>query len=109
MFEVQSHFQKSLDELGIIRSSKPEEIRNYALFLIQGLANKTIHPDHALPILEKICVSTDYEKEYMTWYELNDARIDVESGHYPHMFPSVYGGSIVDVCAKEAQKYLKQM
>jgi hypothetical protein len=106
MFEVQSHFKRSLDELGIVRVSKLEDIRNYALYLIKGLANKTIHPDDALPILEKICVHSDYSSEYMIWYELNNARQDVESGHYPHMFPSVYGGNIVDVCSDEAQRYL---
>jgi hypothetical protein len=107
MFEVQSHFRKSIDELGIVRKSQSEEINDYAIILISGLVDKSISPDTALPILNKLCVASDYE-EYFIFYELDDARLDVNSGHYPHMYPDAYDNDFIEVVSKEAKAYLKK-
>lgn len=106
LFEVKGHFEKSINELGILRKTPDEEIHDYALTLIRSLANKNISPKEALPLLSDICIKTGYNSKYMIWYSLEDARMDVEVGEYPYGFPDAYGKDFADIVSFEAQKYL---
>lgn len=107
-FEVKHHFIKALKELRIERKSEKEEIESYVTEVAQAVVNGRIQPKVAVATMNSICIASDYPSELMGWYALDDARMDLEYGTYPHAYPKAYNRDFSEVVIEYAQEYLKE-
>jgi len=107
-FEVQDHFSRSLKELGIERKENDVEIKRYAIETVRHILNGSIDHKVGVSTLNSVCIAGDYPSYLMDWYSLDDAMIDIDSGHYPNGFPEAYGKDFREVVLGVAREFLNE-
>lgn len=70
--EVQTYFDKSINELGLKLPTDAEAIKNYAIHLCQQVVAYKIAPQEGVNLLDSFYTATDYEPIYSIWTELNE-------------------------------------
>jgi len=105
-FEAREHFLQAMRELGLSEPDPHTAMRAYACELAQQLASGTLDPTAGVRHLYDMCVTESYRRDFMIWYELDDALADIAAGNHPWTYPALTPENQSKVIREEAIKFM---
>lgn len=81
-WEVDHYFELALNDLNISKPNKEEAIKYYSIYLCEQMLNGEISPSNGLEKFCWIAQELDYPDEYMMWYELEDAVLNINCEYF---------------------------
>ncbi len=104
--EAEDYFLRSLKELELNQPDSETAIRAYACEIAQRMIEGKITGRDGVRALYKICIETEYAREFVIWYELDDALDSLLHGDYPFTYESATLGSFDDIAKREATNFI---
>lgn len=104
--EVEDAFRLTLSELGIDPPEPDETLWRYAKLVARQLLDGKIEAVQAVQILNQICIQLDYPRELAVWDNLDDAWLNISSGHEAYLVPAVTRDNFPDRVRDEAAEFL---
>jgi hypothetical protein len=108
-FEVEGYFLRSARELGLRIPDAAEAVRAYACELARELAAGRLDAREGVRELYRICLGTEYAREYVIWLRLDDALDSLLSGGYAHTYESATLENFEEVARREAEKFVAEV
>lgn len=105
-FEAEDYFLRSIKELNLNVPDCANAIRAYACDIARQIINGQLTGQQGVRTLYKICVATEYEREFMGWYELNEALDNLVAGGYPFTYESPTLENFDEVAKQEAENFI---
>ena len=106
-FEAQERFAYCARELSLPDLTKSDAVRGYAKYLAMQIINGQSPPREGVRKLCVLCYENDYPKYLMPFYNLDDARADVDGGYEPFSWPSATHANLDDLVLAEARTFLQ--
>ena len=107
-FEAEQHFARALHELRISQPSRLEALKAYACEMAQQILDGVMSPEQGVRALYRLCVAAEYGRDFMVWYELDDALDDLGAGSYPWSTTPTKE-NIGEIIKTEARKFIDEM
>ena len=71
-FEAEHYFARLLKELNLNPPAPHAAIRAYACEIARQMIESKITAQDCVRKLSRLCIGTDYDRDFMIWYELDD-------------------------------------
>ena len=104
--EVEDAFLLTLSELGIEPPAPDLTLWRYAEYVAQQLLNDKIGAVQACQIISQVYIQLDYPRELAVWDNLDDAWLNISSGHKDYLTPAVTRDNFPDRVRNEAAEFL---
>ncbi|MCA1617990.1 MAG: hypothetical protein LC795_01460 [Acidobacteria bacterium] len=108
-FEAEGYFLRSARELGLRIPDSAGAVRAYACEIARELVEGRLDAREAVRALYRICLGTEYEREYIIWLRLDDALDSLLSGGYAYTYESATLENFEEVARQEAGKFVAEM
>lgn len=105
-FEAENYFFRSVQELGLAVPEPESAIRAYACGIAQEIIEGHITGQEGVRMLYAICVATEYNRDFIVWYELDDARTSLLFGDYPFTYESATLENFDEIAKQEAVNFI---
>ncbi|HEX8607680.1 MAG TPA: hypothetical protein VF679_03450 [Pedobacter sp.] len=105
-YETEDYFLRSIKELDFIIPDSETAIRGYACATAQQIIDEKITGQQGVRALYKICVATQYERDFIIWLELDDALDSLLYGDYPYSYESATLESFDEIAKREAESFI---
>lgn len=109
LHEAEDYFLRSARELGLRIPDPAEAVRAYACEIAREMLDGRLDAREGVRALYRICIGTEYEREYIVWLRLDDALDSLLSGGYAHAYESATLESFEEVARREAEKFVAEM
>ena len=108
-YEVEDYFLRSAKELGLNIPDAETAIRAYACEIAQHIVEGQLAGQEGVRALYRICLATEYDRDYLIWLELDDALDSLLSGEYAYTYESATLDNFNEVAKQEAEKFIVEM
>jgi hypothetical protein len=105
-FEAEDYFNRSLKELDLSLPDSENAIRAYACEIAGQIIEGKVAGQEGVRALNQICIATDYDRDFMTWYELDDALDSLLYGEYPFTYESATLDNFDEIAKQEATNFI---
>jgi len=109
VFEAEERFLRCSTELEITAPDPETAIRAYACEIAQQLIAGRLTGREGVRALYQICRATEYDPDFLIWYDLDDAFDHLRAGDYPYTYPSATLENYNEVAKQEAEKFIADM
>ena len=107
--EAEGYFLRSARELGLRIPDSAGAVRAYACEIARGLVEGRLDAREAVRALYRICLATEYDRDYLIWLRLDDALDSLLSGGYAYTYESATLENFEEVARQEAVKFVSEM
>jgi hypothetical protein len=107
--EAEDYFLRSAKELSLSVPSPEAAVRSYACEIARQVVEGHLTGQAGVRALYRICLATDYDRDYMIWLELDDALDSLLSGVYAYTYESATLENFDEVARQEAEKFIAEM
>ena len=108
-FEAEDYFLRSAKELGLSVPDSEAAIGVYACEIAQEIVEGRLTGQEGVRALYRICLATEYHRDYLIWLELDDALDSILSGEYAYTYESATLENFDEVAKREAEKFIVEM
>jgi len=108
-FEAEDYFLRSARELGLSIPDAEAAVRAYACEVAQQIAGGQLAGREGVRELYRVCIATEYDRDYLIWLELDDALDSLLSGAYAHTFEAATLENFDEVAKREAEKFIVEV
>ncbi|HEX7295386.1 MAG TPA: hypothetical protein VF251_06510 [Pyrinomonadaceae bacterium] len=108
-FEAEDYFRRSIQELDLNLPDRDTAIRAYGCEIAQQMVDGTIIPREGVRWLFQICIGTDYAKDFVIWYELDDALDNLLCGAHPFTYESATLDNFDEIAKREAANFISSV
>ena len=108
-FEAEDYFLRSAKELGLSIPGSEAAVRAYACEVARQVVEGHLTGQEGVRALYRICLATEYERDYIVWLELDDALDSLLSGEYAYTYESATLENFDEVARQEAEKFIAEM
>src|SRR5215208_5660475 len=108
-FEAEDYFLRSAKELGISIPDSEAAVRAYACEIARQIVEGRLTGQEGVRALYRICLATEYDRDYLIWLELDDALDSLLSGEYAYTYESATLENFDEVAKQEAEKFIVEM
>ena len=108
-FAAEDYFLRSAKELGLSVPDSEAAIRTYACEIAQQIVEGQLTGPEGVRALYRICLATEYDRDYLIWLELDDALDGLLSGDYGYTDESATLEDFDEVAKQEAEKFIVEM
>jgi hypothetical protein len=105
-FEAEDYFLRSVKELGLSIPDSENAIRAYACVIAQQISEGEITSQEGVRALYKICIATEYERDFVVWLELDDALDNLLYGDYLYTYESATLDNFDEIAKREAVNFI---
>ena len=105
-FEAEDYFLRSIKELNLTVPDSDMAIRAFACAIAQRVIDGNITGQEGVRALYKICIATEYEKDFIVWLELDDALDSLLYGSYPYTYQSATLENFDEIAKREAEIFI---
>lgn len=105
-FEVEDYFQRSVKELGLHIPNSENAIRAYACAIAQQVIDGEVTGQQGVRALYRICLATNYGRDFMIWLELDDALDSLLCGEHPYTYESATLDNFNEIAKLEAANFI---
>ena len=81
--EAEDRFLRCLKELALRVPDAETAVRAYASEITEQIVEGTLTGQQGVRALYKICLATEYDRDFLIWLELDDALDNLLAGEYP--------------------------
>jgi hypothetical protein len=108
-FESEDYFLRASTELGLSIPDSGAAVRAYACEIAQQIVEGKVTAQDGVRALYRICLATEYDRDYLIWLELDDALDSLLSGEYAYTYESATLENFDEVARQEAEKFIVEM
>lgn len=108
-FEAEDYFLRAAKELGLTIPAPADAVRAYACEIARQIMDEQITGQDGVRALYRICLGTEYDRDYLIWLELDDALDSLLSGQYAYTYESATLENFDEVAKQEAEKFIVEM
>jgi hypothetical protein len=108
-FEAEDYFLRSAKELGLRVPDSEAAVGDYACDIAQQIVEGHLTGQEGVRALYRICLATEYDRDYLIWLELDDALDSLLSGEYAYTYESATLENFDEVVKQEAEKFIVEM
>jgi len=108
-FEAEEYFMRSAKELGLSIPDSEAAVRGYACEIAQQIVAGQLTGQEGVRALYRICLATEYNRDYLIWLELDDALDSLLSGEYAYTYESATLENFDEVAKREAEKFIVEI
>jgi hypothetical protein len=108
-FEAQDYFSRCVKELRLNEPEPEAAVREYACEIAQQIIDEQITAQEGVRALYQVCLARDYPKEFMVWFELDDALDSLLAGDYPYTYESATLENFGDTVKLEAKRFIDKV
>lgn len=108
-FEAEEYFLRSAKELGLSIPDSGTAVRAYACEIAQQIVDGRLTGQEGVRELYRICLATEYDRDYLVWLQLDDALDTLLSGEYAYTYESATLENFDEVAKQEAEKFIVEM
>ena len=105
-FEAEDYFLRSVKEMGLNIPDSKIAIRAYACAIAQQIIDGKLSGQQGVRALYKICIATEYERDFMVWFELDDALDNLLYGEYPFTYETATLENFDEIAKHEAANFI---
>lgn len=108
-YEAEDYFLRSIKELNLSIPNSDDVIRAYACEIAQRMIEDKITIQQGVRALYRICYGTDYEHDFMVWYQLDDALGSLLAGYHPFTYESATLENFDEIVRREAKNFIAKV
>ena len=108
-FEAEDYFLRSARELGLSIPDSRMAVRAYACEIAQEVIAGHLTGQEGVRALYRICLATEYDRDYLIWLKLDDALDNLLAGEHPYPYESATLENFDQVAKQEAEKFIVEM
>ena len=105
-FEAEDYFLRSVRELGLSIPDPETAVRAYACEIARQIVDGRLTGREGVRELYRICLATEYDRDYLIWLELDDALDSLLSGEYAYTYEAATLENFDEVARQEAEKFI---
>jgi hypothetical protein len=105
-YEADDYFLRSVKELNLSVPDSETAIRVYACEIAQRIIEDKITAQQGVRALFLICIAIEYERNFIVWFELDDALASLLAGYYPFTYESATLDNFDEIVKQEAEKFI---
>lgn len=108
-FEAEDYFRRAAKELGLRVPEPGAAVRAYACEIARSIVDGQVTARDGVRALYRVCLATEYERDYLIWLQLDDALDSLLSGQYAYTYESATLENFDEVAKQEAEKFIVEM
>lgn len=105
-FEAEDYFLRSIKELNLRIPDSANAIRAYACEIAEQIIKGIVTGQEGVRALYNVCIATEYERDFIIWYELDDALDSLLYGDYPFTYESATLENFDEIAKREAATFI---
>jgi len=105
-FEAENYFVRSITELNLTLPDPDTAIRAYACAIARQIIDEKIAAHDGVRALFQICIATNYARDFIIWFQLEDALDSLLSGNYPFTYESATLENFHEIAKREAANFI---
>ncbi|HTG94288.1 MAG TPA: hypothetical protein VL866_16960 [Pyrinomonadaceae bacterium] len=107
--EAEDYFLRAINELNLRPPDRDAAIRAYACEIAQRVVDDIILAQDGVRWLFQICIATDYARDFVIWFELEDALDSLRHGQYPFTYESATLDNFDEIAKREAANFVASL
>jgi hypothetical protein len=108
-FEAEDYFLRSIKELDLSIPDRENSIRAYTCEIARQIIGGQLTGQQGVHALYKICIATEYERDFLVWLELDDALDNLLAGAYPFTYESATLENFDELAKREAENFISKV
>ena len=109
LYEAEERFLRCSQELEITTPEPEIAVRAYACEIAQQLVEGRLTAREGVRALYQICLATEYDRDFLIWYYLDEALDYLLAGDYPYTYPAATLENYDEVAKQAAEKFIADM
>ena len=108
VFEAEEYFQRTLKELGLVEPCKEAAYKAYSIHVAERIIERKVPARDGVKMLFRVCSESNYPKDMIVWFNLDDACDDVHYGNEPFTYPGLTKDNLEETVITEAKAFVAE-